>query len=68
MTIEKPFYQAPQHETDPGYIDPKDLEYFLKRHKIINKAFIFRETQRSESGNRKFKKLIFRIQKKFKML
>ena len=25
MTIEKPFYQAPQHETDPGYIDPKEL-------------------------------------------
>ncbi len=25
MTIEKPFYQAPQHETDPQYIDPKEL-------------------------------------------
>ena len=26
MTIEKPFYQTPQHETDPGYIDPKELQ------------------------------------------
>jgi len=26
MTIVKPYYQEPQHETDPGYIDPKELQ------------------------------------------
>ncbi len=26
MTIEKPLYQEPQHETDPAYIDPKELQ------------------------------------------
>lgn len=30
MTIEKPFYQAPQHETDPQYIDPKELDQIFK--------------------------------------
>tara|TARA_B100000315_G_scaffold66644_1_gene60593 strand:- start:1293 stop:1559 length:267 start_codon:yes stop_codon:yes gene_type:complete len=31
MTIEKPFYQTPQHETDPGYIDPKEMEDIFKQ-------------------------------------
>ena len=30
MTIEKPYYQAPQHETDPQYIDPKELDQIFK--------------------------------------
>ncbi len=30
MTIEKPFYQTPQHETDPQYIDPKELDQIFK--------------------------------------
>ena len=31
MTIEKPYYQAPQHETDPQYIDPKELQDIFKQ-------------------------------------
>ena len=32
MTIEKALYPAPQHETDPGYIDPKELIDIFKQH------------------------------------
>ena len=31
MSIEKPYYQAPQHETDPGYIDPKEMDDIFKQ-------------------------------------
>ena len=34
MTIEKPYYQAPQHETDPGYIDPKELQDIFKQLEV----------------------------------
>ena len=32
MTIVKPYYQEPQHEKDPGYIDPKELIDIFKQH------------------------------------
>ena len=31
MTIEKALYQEPQNETDPGYIDPKELQDIFKQ-------------------------------------
>jgi len=31
MTIEKALYREPQHETDPGYIDPKELQDIFKQ-------------------------------------
>ena len=34
MTIEKPYYQAPQHETDPQYINPKELQDIFKQLEV----------------------------------
>ena len=34
MTIEKPYYQAPQHETDPAYIDPQELQDIFKQLEV----------------------------------
>ena len=30
MTIEKPYYQEPQHERDPKYMDPEELQDIFK--------------------------------------
>ena len=30
MTIVKPYYQEPQNEKDPGYIDPRELQDIFK--------------------------------------
>ena len=30
MTIEKPYYQEPQHERDPNYMDPEELQDIFK--------------------------------------
>ena len=31
MTIEKPYYQEPQHERDPKYMDPEELQDIFKQ-------------------------------------
>ena len=30
MTIEKPYYQEPQQEKDPSYMDPRELQDIFK--------------------------------------
>ena len=38
MTIEKALYPAPQHEKDPGYIDPKELQDIFKSLEVSEMA------------------------------
>ena len=34
MTIVKPYYQEPQDEKDPSYIDPKELQDIFKQLEV----------------------------------
>ena len=40
MTIVKPYYQEPQNETDPGYIDPRELQDIFKSLPVSEMAKI----------------------------